>query len=121
MGPVPSALGTPVSTKPATGVGVFNSTADLTATKVLSAATSHAGALRRVTIANPNAAAYLAWTTVVKGTAAPTLTAGIAATATDGRPIPPGEERTFLLNEMADLYLAASVAATPYSLTVEDT
>jgi hypothetical protein len=119
--PLPDNLSTPVSTKPATGQGIFNSTVGTSAEKILSCvATATTGKKRRIKLANPDPAKVIAYTTRVRGGAAPTLTAGVAATATDGSPIPPGGAEYFTLTENADLYLAGSAAGSPYSLTVAE-
>jgi hypothetical protein len=116
--PLPVSLGTPVNTKPATAAGIFNNTVGTSAEKILSASTTNVGRGRRIKLHNPDPAKSLAFTTVLRGAAAPTLTAGVAATATDGCPVPPGATEWFILSEDSDLYLAGSAAGSPYSLTI---
>jgi hypothetical protein len=119
LGPVNQALGTPASTQPATGSGVFNSTVGTSAVKVLSSA-GDPTKVRRVKIVAPVAGTNLGWTTVITNAAAPTLTATGTGTATDGSLVEGGGGATEWINLAGnlDLYLAASAAATPYQLTV---
>lgn len=120
-GPLNRDLATPVNTKPATAVGVFNNTVGTAAEKVLSAATVPAGKVRRVKIFNPTSGVMLGYTTATKGAAAPTLTSSVAGGgATNGSPIPAFATEWFSVDDSTDLYLAASAAASPYSLTISE-
>lgn len=118
LGPLSQPLGTPVSTKPALGSGVFNNTVGAAAEKVLAGGGSTK--VRRVKLCCPLAGRNLGYTTVTQGAAAPTVTAVGDGTVTDGSLVVGGNGATdaFELADYLDLYLAASAAATPYNLTV---
>lgn len=119
LGPLQGPLGTPVNTKPALAQGIFNNTVGAAAEKVLSGSTN--GKKRRVKIVAPAPGTHLGWTTVTRGTTAPTLTAGITGgVATDGSLIEGGGGATewLSLSDDVDLYLAGSGAGVAYQLTV---
>jgi hypothetical protein len=117
QGPLASDLGTPVSTKPAPGTGIFNNTVGTAAEKVLSKSTSPRGCVRRVKLYNPTTGVTLGYTTTTG--VAPTLTSTVVGGgATDGSCVAPQSSEYFNVADNCDVYLSASAAASPYQLTV---
>lgn len=117
---LPNNLGTPTSTEdPGVAGGIANTTVGVAAEKVLSGAAGLNG-LRRVKIVNPTAGVSLGYTTVPAGATAPTLTSTVAGGgAADGSHIFPSSSEVIMVPCNADLYLAASGAASKYQLTAE--
>jgi len=118
LGPITGAL--PItSTAPLTGQGILNRP-DLgaTASKVLSAGSD--GKVRRVSLMCVTVARNIAWTTVAKGAAAPTITAVGDGSANEGKLIMGGggASADFNVADNLDLYIVASAASTAYQLTV---
>lgn len=117
-GPIMGAL--PMgNTAPLTGQGILNR-ADLgtTVSKVLSA--GNAGLIRRVSLMGVTVGRNIAWTTVAKNAAAPTMTAVGDGSANEGKLIMGGggASADFNVADNLDLYIVASAAATVYQLTV---
>lgn len=117
-GPITGALPT-TATAPLTGQGILNQ-ADLStaARKVLSAGND--GKVRRVSLMGVTAGRNIAWTTVAKNAAAPTITALGDGSANEGKLIMGGGGASADLNlaDNLDLYIVASAAATAFQLTV---
>lgn len=123
LGPFQNVLGTPSSTIPMTGPGIANSTVGTTPAKVLSAATSPRGRVRKVKIVCVTGGGTLAWSTVFNSLTGPTtMTATGGGTATDGSFINAamGGVEYIAIPDNMDLYLVAAAAATAYQLTVDE-
>ena len=119
LGPITGALPS-TGTAPLTAQGILNlATLGTTPVLVYQAPSNAAGRVARVeitVISNAN----VAWTTVVGGAAAPTVTALGAGAATEGNLIfgGGGASKDFNIADGLDLYVVASAANTVVNITV---
>lgn len=118
LGPIFRAL-TPTATEPLTGQGILNQS-DLGTTPVLVLAGKAEGKALRCKLVVITDAVNVAYATVERDAAAPTITAAADGSATDGSLITGGDGAVefFTISDACDLYIVASAAATVVQLTV---
>jgi hypothetical protein len=114
--PLDKNMGVGSATVPLTGSGIQNTTIGVAAVKVLSASTNPSGRMRHCRLRAKGG--DVAYTTVIRDTSAPGITA--TGALTDGIFVGAGETDVFSVPDNADLYLVGAAVGTAYQLSVSE-